>query len=76
MLLVHARQEARHVDQRDQGDVEVSQNCTNCAAFSEALMSSTPAEEMGWFATIPTTSPPIRDRAQTMLVAQAGCTSK
>ncbi len=52
------------------GMLNASHICTNRAAFSEAWMSSTPASDCGWFATIPTTWPSSRVSATITLVAQ------
>ena len=58
------------------GMLKASHSETNRAAFSLALMSSTPALARGWLATMPTTCPSIRARAHTTLAAQVGCVSK
>ena len=57
------------------GMLNASQVCTNRAAFSLAWMSSVPASEPGWFATIPVTYPLSRPKAQMTLVAHPECTS-
>ncbi len=57
------------------GMLNASHSCTNRAAFSDAWMSSTPANDCGWFATMPTTCPSIRVNAQITLVAQRSWTS-
>ena len=42
--------------------LNASQNLTNLAAFSEALISITPAKSKGWFAIIPTVFPLILEK--------------
>ena len=76
VLLVHARQEAGDVDQGDQRDVERVARRTNRAAFSAALMSSTPAEPSGWLATIPAPCPPSAPARRRRYAPTAACTSK
>jgi hypothetical protein len=58
VFLRHAGQEARHIFERDDRNVEASQKRTKRAALSEASMSSTPASTAGWLATMPTLCPP------------------
>ncbi len=41
------------------GILNASQNLINLAPLTEALISKTPANIEGWFATIPTEMPPI-----------------
>ncbi len=49
---------------------------TKRAAFSLALMSSTPASDCGWLAMMPVTWPSIRARTQSTLVAQRSWISR
>ena len=49
------------------GMLKASHICTKRAAFSDASMSSTPARDCGWLATMPTTWPSSRASAQMML---------
>ncbi len=58
------------------GMLKQSQNRTNRAAFTEALMSRHPARCAGWLATMPTGRPPSRPKPTTMFGANPACTSK
>src|SRR5205807_685962 len=58
------------------GMLKQSQNRTNRAPFSDALMSRHPARWAGWFGTIPTGRPPSRPKPTTMFGAKAAWTSK
>ena len=58
------------------GRLKQSQKRTKRPAFTDASMSSTPARNAGWLATMPTERPPRRAKPQTMFRAKAGCTSK
>ena len=49
--------------------MKASQKATNRAAFCEAGMSSVPASDSGWLATMPIGRPPIVANAVTTLVA-------
>jgi len=60
VFLRGAGQEAGHVDERDERDIERIAKRTKRAALREASMSSTPARRFGWFATMPTLRPPMR----------------
>ena len=57
------------------GMLKQSQNRTNRAAFTDALMSRHPARWAGWLATIPTVRPPSRAKATMMLGANSLWTS-
>jgi len=56
--------------------LNASQVRTKRAAFSLDSMSSTPASTIGWFPTMPTGWPSMREKPQTMLLAQLGKYSK
>jgi hypothetical protein len=56
--------------------LKASQVDTKRAAFSLAWMSSTPARDAGWLATMPTGCPSSRASAHTTLRAQPSWTSK
>ena len=49
---------------------------TNRAAFSDELMSRTPASACGWLPTMPTLYPPSRAKPQTMFSAKSGWISR
>ena len=51
------------------GMLKQSQKRTKRAAFIDEWMSSTPASTAGWFATTPTTRPPMRAKPTTMFCA-------
>ena len=69
MFLDGAGQEARHIHEGDDRHVEASQKRMKRAAFSLALISSTPARTTGWLATMPTLCPPRRAKPTTILAA-------
>ena len=56
--------------------LNASQNATNRAAFCEAGMSSVPARDSGWLATIPTVWPPIVASVVTTFAAHRWRSSK
>ena len=58
------------------GMLKASQKRTKRAAFSEALMSSTPASCAGWLPTTPIGRPFSRENPMMMLRAKCSCTSK
>ena len=58
------------------GRLNESQNRTKRAAFWEAAMSSVPARIRGWFATMPTEIPPIRQNPVTICPAHRGHSSR
>ena len=58
------------------GTLKQSQNRTNRAPLSDALMSRQPARWAGWLATMPTGRPPRRPKPTTMFGAYSACTSK
>src|SRR5260370_1023507 len=58
------------------GILNASQNRTNRAPFTEASMSSTPARNAGWLATIPTDRPSRRAKPTTRFFAKCSWTSK
>ena len=58
------------------GMLNASQKRTKRAAFTEALMSSTPASTVGCCATIPTLRPPRRAKPTMMFCAYCACTSR
>ena len=76
VFLADTGQEPRHVDERDQRDVEASQVRTNRAALTDASMSSAPARTAGCCATIPTLRPPSRANPTMMFCAQPGWISR
>ena len=49
--------------------LKASQNLTNLAAFSDALISNTPASSIGWLATMPVVFPFILANEVIMFVA-------
>jgi hypothetical protein len=57
IFLRGARQEARHVDEGHDRDVEGVAEAHEARALREASMSSTPASTIGWLATKPTVRP-------------------
>jgi hypothetical protein len=52
------------------GILKASQKRTKRAAFTDASMSSVPARNAGWFATMPMLRPPSRASPTTMLRAK------
>ena len=56
--------------------LNASQVRTKRAAFSDELMSSTPASAFGWLPTMPTLWPPSRAKPQTMFSAKSGWISR
>src|ERR1035437_7623077 len=57
------------------GTLKASQKRMNRAAFTLALMSSTPARTAGWLATMPTLCPPRWAKPTMMFAANSLCTS-
>ena len=76
VLLLHAGQKSRHIDNVTSGILKALQKRMKRAALSEALMSSAPANTEGWFATIPTGRPWMRPNPITMFGANPGWTSR
>jgi hypothetical protein len=64
-----AGQEARHVDERDDRDVErVAEAARSGRPSRDASMSRQPAQMRGWLATMPTVRPPKRAKPTTMFL--------
>jgi hypothetical protein len=64
MLLGDPGEEAGHVDEGQDRDVEGVAEAHEARAFFELAMSSTPASTIGWLATTPTVRPSIRPEAE------------
>ena len=77
VLLVDARQEARHVDEGDDRQVEgVAEAHEARRPSSTRRCRGSPRRYAGWFATMPTERPPKRAKPHTMFRAQSACTSR
>ena len=76
IFLRRARQEARHVDEGDDRDVEAVAEAHEARRLAEASESSTPASTIGWLATKPTVRPSMRPKPVTMFLAKASWISK
>jgi hypothetical protein len=76
VFLRGARQEARHVDERDDRDLEAVAEAHEARRLARGVLSSTPASTIGWLATMPTVRPSMRAKPTTMFFAKASWISK
>jgi hypothetical protein len=76
VLLVDAGQEAGHVDEGDERDVERVAGAHEAGRLLDDSMSSTPASTFGWLPTMPTGMPSMRAKPHTIDFAQCGKYSK
>jgi hypothetical protein len=69
VLLVGAGQEARHVLERDERDVEAVAEAHEARGLDARVDVEAPGEHAGWLATTPTERPPMRAKPTTMFCA-------
>ena len=69
LLLRRAGQEARHVDERDERDVERVADAHEARRLHRSVDVEHARQRVGWLPTIPTACPPSRANPQTMFCA-------